>query len=75
MRFGANDALAYMSSSAVTIANAAIALRDVEQIAKASLVVAALTALPVRANSQQWSQVAAGARPSPGVAIAAEVMR
>jgi histidine ammonia-lyase len=75
VRFGANDALAYMSSSAVTIANAAIALRDVEQIAKASLVVAALTALPVRANSQQWSQVAAGARPSPGVAIAAEVMR
>ena len=75
VRFGANDALAFMSSSATTIANAAIALRDVEQLAKASLVVAALTALPVRANQQQWSEVAAGARPSPGVAIAAEVMR
>jgi histidine ammonia-lyase len=37
--------------------------------------VAALTALPVRANKQQWSLVAAGTRPSPGVAIAAEVMR
>lgn len=75
MRFGANDALAFMSSSAATIANAAIALRDVEQLAKASLVVAGLSALPVRANQQQWSEVAAGARPSPGVAIAAEVMR
>ena len=75
VRFGANDALAFMSSSAVTIANAALALRDVEKLAKASLVVAALTALPVRANKQQWSEVAAGTRPSPGVAIAAEVMR
>jgi histidine ammonia-lyase len=64
-----------MSSSAVTVANAALALRDVEQLAKASLVVAALTALPVRANKQQWSEVAGGVRPSPGVAITAEVMR
>jgi histidine ammonia-lyase len=75
VRFGANDALAFMSSSAVTVANAALALRDVEKLAKASLVVAALTALPVRANKQQWSDVASGARPSPGVAIAAEVLR
>lgn len=75
VRFGANDALAFMSSSAVTVANAALALRDVEKLAKASLVVAALTALPVRANKQQWSEVASGARPSPGVAIAAEVLR
>ena len=75
VRFGANDALAFMSSSSVTVANAALALRDVEQLAKASLVVAALTALPVRANKQQWSEVASGTRPSPGVAIAAEVMR
>lgn len=75
VRFGANDALAFMSSSAVTIANAALALRDLESLAKASLVVAALTSLPVRANQQQWSAMAAGARPSPGVAIAAEVMR
>ena len=75
VRFAANDALAFMSASAVTIANAALALRDVEVLAKASLVVAALSAVPVRANTQQWSEVAAAVRPSPGVGIAAEVMR
>lgn len=75
VRFAANDALAFMSASAVTIANAALALRDVEVLAKSSLVVAALTAVPVRANTQQWSEVAAAVRPSPGVGIAAEVMR
>lgn len=75
VRFAANDALAFMSSSAVTIANAALALRDVEVLAKSSLVVAALSAVPVRANTQQWSEVAASVRPSPGVGIAAEVMR
>lgn len=75
VRFAANDALAFMSSSAVTIANAALALRDVESLTKSSLVVAALSAVPVRANTQQWSAVAATVRPSPGVGIAAEVMR
>jgi histidine ammonia-lyase len=75
VRFAANDALAFMSSSAVTIANAALALRDAEMLAKSSLVVAALSAVPVRANTQQWSEVAAAVRPSPGVGIAAEVMR
>ena len=75
VRFAANDALAFMSASAVTIANAALALRDAETLAKASLVVAALSAVPVRANTQQWSEVAAAVRPSPGVGIAAEVMR
>jgi histidine ammonia-lyase len=75
VRFAANDALAFMSSSAVTIANATLALRDAEAIAKASLVVAALSAVPVRANTQQWSVVAAAVRPSPGVGIAAEAMR
>jgi histidine ammonia-lyase len=75
VRFAANDALAFMSSSAVTIANAALALRAAEVLTKASLVVAALSAVPVRANTQQWSEVAAAVRPSPGVGIAAEVMR
>jgi histidine ammonia-lyase len=75
VRFAANDALAFMSSSAVTIANAALALRDAELLAKSSLVVAALSAVPVRANTQQWSEVAAAVRPSPGVGIAAEMMR
>jgi histidine ammonia-lyase len=75
VRFAANDALAFMSSSAVTIANAALALRDAEVLAKSSLVAAALSAVPVRANTQQWSEVAAAVRPSPGVGIAAEVMR
>ena len=75
VRFAANDALAFMSASAVTIANAALALRDIEVLAKSSLVVAALSAVPVRANTQQWSEVAAAVRPSPGVGIAAEVMR
>lgn len=75
VRFSANDALAFMSSSAVTIANASLALREAEIIAKSSLVIAALSVVPVRANPQHWSEVAAQVRPSPGVSISAEAMR
>lgn len=71
----ASGALSFMSSSAPTIAIAALGVHELDVLARASLPIAALSAIATRANRQQWSEVAAGTRPSPGVAVAAEVMR
>lgn len=71
----AGAALAFMSSSAPTIAAAALATERARRIGRASLVVAALSALAVRGTAQQWSAPAVDARPSAGVAHAAAVMR
>jgi histidine ammonia-lyase len=72
---GANAALALMSSSAPTLAIAGLGVGEVDTIARASIVVAALSAVAVRANGQQWSEVAESARPSPGVSTSACTMR
>ena len=71
----ASAALAFMSSSAPTLAVAALAADEVRTIGRASAVVAALAALAVRGTSQQWSETAAATRPSPGVEWAAATMR
>lgn len=74
-RVDAAGALAFMSSSAPTIAVAALGVHELDLLARASLPIAAMAAIATRANRQQWSEVAAATRPSPGVAAAAEVMR
>jgi histidine ammonia-lyase len=73
--FGANAALAFMSSSAPTLAVAALATHDLVQLIEPSIAVAALGAAAIRATGQQWSTVAAATRPSVGVERAAQVMR
>jgi histidine ammonia-lyase len=71
----ASSALAFMSSSAPTLAVAALAIDECRALVDASLAVAALSALAVRANDQQWSDAAAGTRPSTGVDRVAAVFR
>lgn len=73
--FGANAALAFMSSSAPTLAVAALAVHDLVRLIEPSIAVAALGAAAIRANGEQWSEVAASTRPSYGVDTAARTMR
>lgn len=61
---GANAALALMSSSAPTLAIAALAAHEMRTLVDASAVAACLGALAIRANPQQWSPIAAATRPS-----------
>ena len=65
---GGNGALAFMSSSAPSLAAAALAADSMRRLTRSSLLVAAMGLAAVRANPQQWSAAAAAARPSPGVA-------
>lgn len=72
---GANAALALMSSSAPTLAIAALAGEAMRTLADASLAVTVLSAVAVQAHPQQWSAVAEHARPAPGVSRVAAGMR
>lgn len=70
-----SGALSFISSSAPTIAIAALAVDELERLTAASLRVAALGALAIRGNSEQWSRVAAETRPTPGLYGVCESMR
>lgn len=73
--FEASAALAFMSSSAPSLAVAALAAHDLVELIEPSIAIAALGAAAIRGTGQQWSEVAAATRPSPGVDEAAKVMR
>lgn len=73
--FGMESALPFMSSSALTLARAALALDELQRLDRAGRVVAALSALAVRANTQAFSRAAAQAAASPGAARVAREMR
>lgn len=73
---GGNAALAFMSSSAPTLAAAALAARSLHRLSRSSLLVAAMGLAAIRANPQQWSPAAVGARPSVSVLeVAATLQR
>ncbi len=72
---GGNAALAFMSSSAPTIATAALAAEALRRLTRSSLLVAAMGLAAVRANPQQWSSAAGDARPSPGVAAVVSLLQ
>ncbi|MEY3748712.1 MAG: hypothetical protein RLZZ449_606, partial [Actinomycetota bacterium] len=71
----ASAALSFMSSSAPTLGLGAHALHRLEAVVRASLVAATLSTVPIRANRQQWSEVAQGTRPSDGVSECMTVIR
>lgn len=73
--FGMESALPFMSSSALTLARAALALDELQRLDRAGRVVAALSALAVRANTQAFSRAAGRAAASPGAARVAQEMR
>ena len=73
--FDASDALAFMSSSAPTLGLAAHALDRLATVIRASWTIATLSSVPIRANRQQWSEVAQSTRPSAGVSECMTVIR
>ena len=74
--FGADSALPFMSSSALTIGRAALASADLRGLEAASIEIFALTAYAIGANAEHWSAPAAEATVSPGVRdIAARIRR
>lgn len=75
LHLDASAALAFMSSSATTIATAAVAVHRLAELADASLVTAALGSLAISANREQWSPTAAATRPSAGVEHVCSVLR
>ncbi len=72
---GANAALALMSSSAPTLAIAAVVATEMRTLVEASAAIACLGAVAVRANAQQWSLAAAATRPSAASDAVAARMR
>lgn len=73
--FGMESALPFMSSSALTLARAVLALEELRRLDRAGRVTAALSARAVRANTQAFSEAAAQACAAPGAVRVAREMR
>lgn len=73
--FGPGDALAFLSSNAGVVADAALAIHDLERLASSALVVAALTFDAVRGNAEAFSPAALAATPFPGAARVGAVLQ
>ena len=69
------DMLAFMSSNAVTLAEAAIACYDLSGLLRASTVIAALSHLAVRASAEPYAEAVQLARRHPGQAQVARDLR
>lgn len=71
----ASGALPLMSSSAPTLAVAALAVEDLRSTLHSLAAVASLSAWAVRANTEAWSEVGAASRPHPGMVEIGETLR
>jgi histidine ammonia-lyase len=60
------DALAFISSNAATIGEAALACHDMRRLADAALIVAALSSVAVSASTEPYAEAVQAARPHPG---------
>jgi histidine ammonia-lyase len=69
------DALAFLSSNAVTLAAAALAHQDLAGLLDAALQVAALSHLALSGSAQPYAQAVQAARPHPGQAATARRLR
>ena len=64
--FVAGDALTFMSSNAAVLADAALAIADIDQLARSLMVVAAMGYTAVRGNPEAFSPAVEVATPFPG---------
>ena len=71
----AADALPIISSSALTVATAALGVTDVRSLLRASTVVAALSFLALRGNAEAYDPAVHAARVHPGQAEVAAALR
>jgi histidine ammonia-lyase len=69
------DALAFISSSAATLGEAALACHDLRELLLAAMPVAALAHLAVAASTEPYAAPVHDARPHPGQQAVAAVMR
>ncbi|MET3804744.1 histidine ammonia-lyase [Nakamurella sp. UYEF19] len=73
--FGAADGLAFISSNAATLADAALAVASLRESARAALVIAALTFHAVGGNAEAYSGGAMLTTPFPGARAVCDVLR
>ncbi|MFS2292257.1 MAG: aromatic amino acid ammonia-lyase [Actinomadura sp.] len=74
-RLRSPDALAFISSNAATLGEAALAVADLRELLRASTVVAALSHFAVRGSEEPYAQAVQDACPHPGQGEAAAAMR
>ena len=73
--FGPGDALTFMSSNAAVLADAALALADIDQLARAAYVVAAMGFAAVHGNAEAFGEAVEVATPFPGAQTVCRTMR
>ncbi|WP_232784314.1 aromatic amino acid lyase, partial [Carbonactinospora thermoautotrophica] len=69
------DALAFISSNAATVGEAALSLADARELLYASIVIAALAFLAVDGNPEPYAEAVHEARPHPGQQAVAARLR
>lgn len=74
-RLRSSDALAFISSNAATLGEAALAAADLREMLRASTVVAALSHFAVRGSEEPYAQAVQDACPHPGQQEVAAAMR
>lgn len=73
--FGAADGLAFISSNAATLGDAALAVASLAQSSRAALAVAALTFAAVDGNAEAYADGALAVTPFPGAAVVCRALR
>jgi histidine ammonia-lyase len=73
--FGPGEALAFMSSNAAVLADAALAVADLDRLARSTVVVAAMGFAAVRGNAEAFAPAVEAATPFPGARWVGRTMR
>ncbi len=73
--FGPGDALTFMSSNAAVLADAALAVADLDRLARSAAVIAAMDFAAVRGNAEAFSPAVEVATPFPGSRWVCRTMR
>ena len=73
--FGPGDALTFMSSNAAVLADAALAVAEIDRLARATMVVAAMGFAAVHGNAEAFSPAVEVATPFPGSQRVCRTMR
>ena len=73
--FGPGDALTFMSSNAAVLADAALAVADLDRLARSATVIAAMDFAAVRGNAEAFSPAVEVATPFPGSRRVCRTMR
>ena len=74
-QFGPGDALTFMSSNAAVLADAALAVADLDRLARGAVVIAAMDFAAVRGNAEAFSPAVEVATPFPGSRWVSRTMR